>query len=120
MKTRKLRNLIGPQVRRLRCGKNWSQKYLMLRLQEEGWNICRQHIARIESGESCVSDFELLFIAKVLNVGAIELLPKLDDSKQPLYRIISNMLAGQVKTVMSPDEIFISRGEQALALLHRK
>lgn len=92
----------------------------MLKLQEEGWNVCRQRIARIESGEAWVSDFELLFISKVLNVEPVELLPKIEDAKEPLYKSLSTRLAGQVKAVLSPEEIFAARSEQALAAIRNK
>ena len=108
MKARKIRNLIGPQVRRLRCAKSWSQEHLMFVLQELGWNICRQRIARIESCEAWVSDFEMLLVATALEVELPELLPKI-EGKQPLYAALSHLLGEQVKTLMSPDEILLDR-----------
>lgn len=113
MKTRKFRNLIGPQVRRLRCAKGWSQEKLMFKLQDQGWNICRQRIARIESCEAWVSDFEILLVATALEVEMTELIPKLDKS-QPLHVVLSNLLAGQVKTLASPEEILAERSLRAL------
>ena len=92
----------------------------MLKLQEEGWNICRQRIARIEAGEAWVSDWELKFIAKALDSQLTDLFPKIEKSKEPLYVTISSMLAGQVKSVLSPEEIFLSRSEQALAAIKHK
>lgn len=117
MKTRKVRNLIGAQVRRLRCAKNLSQEKLMFKLQDLGWNICRQRIARIESCEAWVSDFEILLVATALEVEITELLrlPKL-DSNQPLYVALSNLLAGQVKTLASPEEILTERSLRCLPI----
>jgi transcriptional regulator with XRE-family HTH domain len=112
---RKIRNLIGPQVRRLRSGKNLSQEKLMFKLQDLGWNICRQRIARIESREAWVSDFEIMLIATALEVEITELLPKL-EKKQPLYLALSNLLAGQVKTLASPEEILTDRSLRALPI----
>src|SRR6266545_2825632 len=115
MKARKLRNLIGPHVRRLRCAKSWSQEKLMFKLQDLGWNIRRQRIARIESCEAWVSDFEILLVATALEVEVTEILhlPKL-ESKQPLYVALSNLLAGQVKTLTSPEEILAARSLRIL------
>ena len=113
MKTRKMRNLIGPQVRRLRCDKNWSQENLMFKLQDLGWNICRQRIARIEACEAWVSDFEILLVSTALEVEIAELMPKM-ESKQPLYVTISHLLAGQVKTLAAPEEILAQRSLQSL------
>lgn len=109
MKARKIRNLIGPQVRRLRCAKSWSQEHLMLVLQELGWNICRQRIARIESCEAWVSDFEMLLVASALEVELSALFPKIEDKQQPLYSALSHLLGDQVKTLMSPDDILLDR-----------
>lgn len=77
-------------------------------LQELGWNICRQRVARIESCEAWVSDFELLVIATALEVELTELLPKI-EGKQPLYAALSHLLGDQVKTLMSPDDILLDR-----------
>lgn len=89
----------------------------MFKLQDQGWNICRQRIARIESCEAWVSDFEILLIATVLEVEVSELLvmPKLEP-KQPLYLALSNLLAGQVKTLASPDEILTERSLRCLPI----
>ena len=77
-------------------------------LQELGWNICRQRVARIESCEAWVSDFEMLLIATALEVELPALLPKI-EGKQPLYAALSHLLGEQVKTLMSPDDILLDR-----------
>jgi hypothetical protein len=81
----------------------------MLVLQELGWNICRQRIARIESCEAWVSDFEMLLISQALEAEIPELFPKIEDKRQPLYSAISHLLGDQVKTLMSPDDILLDR-----------
>jgi ribosome-binding protein aMBF1 (putative translation factor) len=63
MKVRKCRNIIGPQVRRLRSGKDWSQERLASELQMHGWKISRCGVARIESQEVWVGDFETMLMA---------------------------------------------------------
>lgn len=113
MSLRKVRNLVGPQVRRFRCAKEWSQEQLMFKLVDFGWNICRQRIARIEAGEAWVSDFEMLLIAKALDVHVEDLLPKF-GSAEPVYTALSRLLEGQVKTLMSPDDILTRRSTQLL------
>lgn len=115
MKSRKLRNVIGPQVRRLRCAKNWSQEKLMFKLQDLGWNICRQRVARIESCEAWVSDFEILVVAAALEVEITVLVPKLEPN-QPLYAALSKLLAGQVKTLAPPEEILAERSLRSLPI----
>lgn len=117
MHARIMRNLIGPQVRRLRCAKNWSQETLTARLREQGWDICRQRVARIEGCEAWASDFEMLLIARALECEIKDLLPNV-ESGQPLYSAISEILDGQMKTLKAPEEILIERGNAQLALLH--
>jgi transcriptional regulator with XRE-family HTH domain len=109
MRIRKFRNLIGPAVRRLRCERNWSQEKLLSELQDQGWNICRTHLTRIESCEVWVGDFELAVIAKALGVEVKELYPKIEDNEKPMYAVLSDLMHGQVKTLMSPDEILEER-----------
>jgi hypothetical protein len=89
----------------------------MFKLQDQGWNICRQRIARIESCEAWVSDFEIVLIATALEVEITELLfkPKI-GSKQPMYIALSNLLAGQVKALASPEEILTERSLRCLPI----
>ena len=86
----------------------------MFKLQDQGWYICRQRIARIESCEAWVSDFEMVLIAKVMSVSVLGLLPIVETTTQPLYVALSNLLDGQVKTLASPDEILTDRGLRCL------
>ena len=62
------KNVCGKRVKeaRKRCG--MSQADLAARLQVEGIIIERDSISRIEIGTRFVSDYELLYIAKVLGV----------------------------------------------------
>ena len=110
-RVRKFRNLIGPAVRRLRCARSWSQEKLLSKLQDQGWNICRTHLTRIESCEVWVGDFELKVIAKALEVEINDLYPKIEDKEQPMYAVLSDLMHGQMKTLMSPDEILEERSQ---------
>ncbi len=85
----------------------------MFKLQDFGWNICRQRIARIEACEAWVGDFEMLLLAKALDTEVKDLLPDL-ESAEPLYTVLSRFLDGQVKTLMPPDEILIERSAHLL------
>jgi hypothetical protein len=116
MHARIMRNVIGPQVRRLRCAKSWSQEALTSMLREQGWNICRQRVARIEACEAWVGDFEMLLIARTLGVEMQELVPKMEGD-QPLYAAISDLLSGQVKKLMDPEEILVERADAQLLLI---
>jgi DNA-binding XRE family transcriptional regulator len=59
------KNLIGPQVRRLRVAMDWSQEDLAAACQRVGWDVPRSGIGKIESRLRCVTDFELIHLAKV-------------------------------------------------------
>ncbi len=72
----KKRNLVGPQIRKLRNAKGWTQDVLAQRLQLAGWDVSRTSVAKLESRLRWVSDCELLFFAKVLSVDLRELFPK--------------------------------------------
>jgi transcriptional regulator with XRE-family HTH domain len=82
-------NLIGPQVRKFRNGKNWTQEAFAARLQLAGWDVSRESIAKLEAQFRRVPDCELLSLAKVLRVGVMELFPaKLDLKKlEPSLRL---------------------------------
>jgi len=69
-------NLVGPQVRRLRNHKGWSQEVLAQRLQLQGWDISRTSLAKLEAELRWVSDCELIFLSKALGVPLPDLYPK--------------------------------------------
>lgn len=69
-------NVIGPQVRRLRVKKGWSQEFFAIKLQIIGMEHATQKkVYRIESREVWVSDDDILFMARVLKVQLEELYP---------------------------------------------
>lgn len=61
-------NLVGPQVRKWRVKKGWSQETLAAKLQLRGWNISRDSLASLELQRRRVPDCEMLFLARVLGV----------------------------------------------------
>ena len=63
------RNIIGPQLRKLRVQKGMSQQALAELLQRKGWDVSRGMIARIEGQVRWISDFELHFLSDVLGVS---------------------------------------------------
>ena len=69
-------NIIGKQVSRLRNGLDLSQEDLSARCQRQGLDISRGTLAKIEAGVRCVSDEELLLLAKALEVSVSDLFPK--------------------------------------------
>jgi transcriptional regulator with XRE-family HTH domain len=69
------KNVVGPQVRRLRVASGMSQADFAARCQRSGWDIARIAIAKIEGGTRCVSDGELLELAKAFRCPLGELFP---------------------------------------------
>ena len=69
-------NLVGPQVRKWRDNRGWSQETMASKLQLLGWSITRHSLAKLELGLRRVSDCELFFLAKVLRVDLRDLFPR--------------------------------------------
>ena len=67
------RNVVGPQIRKLRSRLDWTQAFLAERLQLAGWDCTRSLLAKIEAQQVWVADFEMLYIAKVLKVSLEDL-----------------------------------------------
>jgi transcriptional regulator with XRE-family HTH domain len=72
------RNLVGPQIRRLRGQQKLTQPMLAARCRKWGWDLSRQTLAKIETQIRWVSDFELLCLARALRVEPNEFLPPKD------------------------------------------
>lgn len=75
-------NLVGPQVRKFRIEKDFTQEAFAAKLQVEGWDVSRESLAKLESQFRRVPDCELLFLAKVLGVKVMDLFPQKLDLKK--------------------------------------
>ena len=71
----KPKNIIGPQLRRLRYARSLSQPALAAKCQLLGWDISRDTIAKIEGQTRWVGDSELAYIARSLDVAIQKLFP---------------------------------------------
>jgi transcriptional regulator with XRE-family HTH domain len=89
--------VIGPQVRKLRTQKGWTQNQLALKLQLSGWDTSRESVTRLENQSRRVPDLELFVVAKVLGVKA-------DD-------LFSRNLRGRVKELSPHYRVKLSRGQ---------
>ncbi len=74
-----LRNVLASRLRRAREKLGWSQSDLARELQLVGWDAGRTLITKIELRERCVTDYELIVLARVLSVG-------LDDLTRGAYK----------------------------------
>jgi len=70
------KNAVGPQVIKNRNRRGWSQEKFAAKCQLAGWDVSRDIVARIEGGVRCVTDIELIKLARALHVPVPELLPK--------------------------------------------
>jgi ribosome-binding protein aMBF1 (putative translation factor) len=87
----KVQNLVGPQVRKLRYNRGWSQAHLAMQLQLEGLDIAREVVAQIEGQTHCVKDKQLLYFASVFHIQLIELYPHFPPGK-PIHDTVAHLL----------------------------
>ncbi len=78
-RTRIPANLVGPNIRRLRVERGWSQAKLAMQFQLRGLDIGREFIAQIEAQTHCVKDRDLHNFARVLEVELSELFPPIES-----------------------------------------
>jgi len=90
-------NVIGPQVRKIRTNKGWTQNQLALKLQLFGWDTSRESVTRLENQSRRVPDLELFVVAKILGVKADDLFPR--------------NLRGKVKEMAPHYRVKLSRGQ---------
>ncbi len=89
-------NIVGPQVRRLRSRKGWSQNDLTTKLQILGMeSATRVRISKIESRLACVSDDELIYLSRVLGVSTEDLYPDFIRAAKQLYDAICTSKASR-------------------------
>ncbi|EIP98098.1 Helix-turn-helix protein [Opitutaceae bacterium TAV1] len=73
------RNLVGRMVAKIRREQKLTQEDLAGRLAVVGWDISRDSIKRIESGEREVTDIDLIRLARGLRVPPARLLDGVMD-----------------------------------------
>ncbi len=67
-------NISGSAIRRERERQRLSQEQLAARMQVEGIQLNQKAISRIETGGRVVADYELVHLARALEVVVLELL----------------------------------------------
>lgn len=71
----KPQNIVGPQIRKLRYQQGMTQEMFAARCSILGWDLSRATLSKIEAQLRCVTDAELVILAKVLKVDVGALLP---------------------------------------------
>ena len=69
-------NVVGPQVRKFRVRKGWTQPVLARELQLQGWSVSTGSVGKLEAQLRRVPDCELMFLARVLGVSVSDMFPK--------------------------------------------
>jgi transcriptional regulator with XRE-family HTH domain len=75
-KRKQTQNIVGPQVAKLRYQAKLSQSGFAATCQRMDWDISRGIVAAIEGGVRCVTDAELVNLARALRVPLETLLPE--------------------------------------------
>jgi len=78
-------NVIGSRVRQLRLSQGLSQAQLTAKCQIAGLNITRSALARIETRERGVADFEAHLLALVLKAKISDLFPSRPERLKRLH-----------------------------------
>lgn len=81
-------NVVGPQIRRLRYARGWSQAKLAIELQLKGMDIQRDGVAKIEGQTHCVKDRDISYFARALGVKLEVLFPPLQTNGE-IYDLLS-------------------------------
>ncbi|HUJ10482.1 MAG TPA: hypothetical protein VL171_10705 [Verrucomicrobiae bacterium] len=84
-------NLVGPQIRKLRFVRGWSQNILAAKLQVLGWDIDRGGVAKIEARLVHVDDYELVYFAKVFGTELADLFPKIDPTRR-IHDVLTELM----------------------------
>lgn len=85
-------NLIGPQIRKLRYRRGWSQTRLAIKLQLAGFDVSRSTVAKIESRLRWVRDWQLYYFANVLDVELVDLFPALGPRDSNLHEQLTRRM----------------------------
>lgn len=89
------KNIVGPQVRKLRYKRGLKQKELAAKLERLGWPIDRAGVSKIESGLMKVSDFQQVYLAHALKAGLLDLFPTIEAKEsvpEALQRLMTRKL----------------------------
>jgi transcriptional regulator with XRE-family HTH domain len=66
--TDRAKNIVGPQIRKWRYARDWSQARLAVKLQLNGLDISREVLAQMECQIHCIRDKHIFHLARALEV----------------------------------------------------
>ena len=73
-------NLVGPQIRKLRVDRGWSQAKYAVQMQLKGLDMGRDVVARIECQIRGIRDLDIPFFASTLGVEVSHLFFNLQET----------------------------------------
>jgi transcriptional regulator with XRE-family HTH domain len=85
-------NVVGPQLRMLRKWRRWTQSDLSTKLCSLGWKVSRGSVAQIEITQKRITDCDLIFLAKALDVSIADFFPTTFSQQNLRPKIKSNRL----------------------------
>ena len=68
-------NIVGPVIRRIRYQREMTQAMMTARCSCAGWDVSENTIAKIEAQIRCVTDREIVLLARALRVPVQNLFP---------------------------------------------
>ena len=68
-------NIVGPVIRRIRYQREMTQAMMTARCSRAGWDVSENTIAKIEAQIRCVTDREIVLLARALRVPVQNLFP---------------------------------------------
>ena len=71
-------NFCGKIIKNARKSSNMKEEEVARKLQLEGLNVDKSFVSKVESSSVILKDFELLLIAKVLNIDLNEIRDKFE------------------------------------------
>lgn len=86
-------NLVGPQVKKLRAHRGWTQEMLSEKLHLAGWSISSGALVDLEARMLPVADHHLFFLAKIFEVPMRELFPKIDPQDPNLQQTLNRFMS---------------------------
>lgn len=86
-------NIVGPQVKRLRVLRGWTQEILSEKLRLAGWNVSGTSLAKLEARMLPVADHHLFFLSKIFDVSLRELFPKIDPQDPNLHETLNRFMS---------------------------
>ncbi|HEX5400434.1 MAG TPA: helix-turn-helix transcriptional regulator, partial [Verrucomicrobiae bacterium] len=85
-------NIVGPQLQLLRKWRRMSQRELSLKLCWLGWKVSRNGLAQMEITRKRITDCDLIFLAKALDVNITDFFPTTFSQRTLRSKIKSNRL----------------------------